>query len=216
MKIERLIRHGRVTARRVAAPVKYGVDLAFGDTITSIAFAAGAIDKVRSTPRRVRFVQPKGDDGVATYVGDSARERRRRHGRRNTKNGWATVRGEAFQVWVHSTHRGGRDETARDVPRGWIRREWKGLDEFVVVKTRPITDSKSSVADQLEKALVSARTWRDTSYVMALFVVATVVIGTWIVIRRDGPYAANARSTNADGFVRIDEFDDLSRGDEAT
>ena len=205
--------------------VKYGVDLAFwGHNHVyqrSCAWRAIGQGSFNASDGCVSYSQ-KGEDGVATYVEPTAPVSVvvGTGGAKHTKNGLGQPFVEkAFHEFgyirltaVDATR---LRATYREAGSG---ENGKVLDEFVVVKTRPITDSKSSVADQLEKALVSARTWRDTSYVMALFVVATVVIGTWIVIRRDGPYAtgARARSTNADGFVRIDEFDDLSRGDEAT
>merc|ERR1719163_669247 len=105
--------------------VKYGVDLAFwGHNHVyqrSCAWRAIGQGSFNASDGCVSYSQ-KGADGVG--------ERRRRHGRGEThqERAGTAVRGEGVsRVWVHSTHRGGRDETARDVPRGWIRREWKGL-----------------------------------------------------------------------------------------
>ena len=158
----------------------------------------------------------KGDDGVATYVEPTAPVSVvvGTGGAKHTKNGLGQPFVEkAFHEFgyirltaVDATR---LRATYREAGSG---ENGKVLDEFVVVKTRPITDSKSSVADQLEKALVSARKWRDTSRRHG--VVRRRHRRHRDVdrhsTRRSIRHGARARSTNADGFVRIDEFDDLS------
>ena len=198
--------------------VEHGVDLAFwGHNHVyqrSCAWRAIGQGSFNASDGCVSYSQ-RGDDGVATYVDPTAPVSVvvGTGGAKHTKNGLGQPFVEkAFHEFgyvrltaVNATTLRATYREAGSGENGNI------LDEFVIVKTRPITDSDASIVERLEKALVSARTWRDTTYVMALFVVATVVIGTWVVIRRDGPYSATIRNT--DGFVRIVEFDDLARGD---
>jgi len=198
--------------------VEHGVDLAFwGHNHVyqrSCAWRAIGQGSFNASDGCVSYSQ-RGDDGVATYVDPTAPVSVvvGTGGAKHTKNGLGQPFVEkAFHEFGYVRL------TAVDATtlRATYREAGSGengniLDEFVIVKTRPITDSDASVVERLEKALVSARTWRDTTYVMASFVVATVVIGTWVVIRRDGPYSV---TRNADGFVRIVEFDDVARGDE--
>ena len=145
--------------------VKYGVDLAFwGHNHVyqrSCAWLAIGQGSFNASDGCVSYSQ-KGDDGVATYVEPTAPVSVvvGTGGAKHTKNGLGQPFVEkAFHEFgyirltaVDATR---LRATYREAGSG---ENGKVLDEFVVVKTRPITDSKSSVADQLEKALVSART----------------------------------------------------------
>jgi hypothetical protein len=58
------------------------------------------------------------------------------------------------------------------------------LDAFFIVRDRIESDDDlSSLAGKLAHLTDDLRTWRDTTYVMATFVCATLAIGAWLAHR---------------------------------